>query len=191
MTGEVSPENIIKNNIKYKKLEQPFYENNKDLEALKERLRVEKSGNSRTNYNGLQFDIQSLSNTISEFAGKANEIERNYYAINISQVENDIKEIEDEISVLSDKNNSDILIKDLENQVLKLENELYKEQAKLQELHDQEQAKQNNGDDSYFIEELRQDIRSLENTIYDFGRAINEIENEIRRKESDIFVKEQ
>ena len=190
MTGEVSPENIIKNNIKYKKLEQPFYENNKDLEALKERLRVEKSGNSRTNYNGLQFDIQSLSNTISEFAGKANEIERNYYAINISQVENDIKEIEDEISVLSDKNNSDILIKDLENQVLKLENELYKEQAKLQELHDQEQAKQNNGDNSYFIDGLRQDIRSLENTIYDFGRAINEIENEIRRKESDIFVKE-
>ena len=122
--------------------------------------------------------------------GKANEIERNYYAINISQVENDIKEIEDEISVLSDKNNSDILIKDLENQVLKLENELFKEQARLQELHDQEQAKQNNGDNSYFIDGLRQDIRSLENTIYDFGRAINEIENEIRRKESDIFVKE-
>ncbi|MCK9319552.1 hypothetical protein [Methanoculleus sp.] len=157
ITGEISPQSIINGNDAYKKLVEPLRTSNGDLEALKEKLRTEKFGNSRSNYGGLQYEIQSLNSLIDEFNKKADD------TVDITEIEKakkELKVLDDEIFEKENalKQDSNELVKDIETKIVKAENELLKERQALNLQYDKELSNHNNKLNTSEIDKVATDL---------------------------------
>lgn len=185
MTGEVLPETIINAQEKYAPLREPFLKSNKDLEALKEKLRVERLGNTRANISGLNLEIASLENSIQEFNNRASQV------IDRVEIEKAKKELKELDRVIFEKEqqlmaSGSELKKDLEIEITKLENEIYVIKETLRKDYEQKLQEHNAKIDRRELDKKIVELEEVARDKYSYNKQISEKEILLSRRKNEL-----